>query len=113
MLQIWFANTKEGRDTELKNWYKKNKPLLEKHVPEGWKFVGLYGSTMGLGEYDMATIYQYEKFADLDRMREFKDPVDERLTAELLDFVLPGTLKSMVLREADDWLTTEPKKPEP
>jgi len=112
MLQIWYANVKEGRDTELKNWYTKNKPLLEKHVPEGWKFRGIYGAAMGLGDHDLAMIYEYEKFADLDKMREFKDPVDERLTGELMHFILPGSNKSVVLREADEWVTTEPRKPE-
>jgi hypothetical protein len=112
MLHVWNANVKEGRDTELKNWYKKNKPLLQKHVPEGWKFVGMYGATMGLGPHDLTMIYEFEKFSDMDKMRDFNDPVDERLTSELMDFLLPGSSQANVLREADDWRTTEPRKPE-
>ena len=112
MLHVWNANVKGGRDTELKNWYKKNKGLLQKHVPEGWKFVGMYGATMGLGSHDLTVIYEVGKFADYDKMREFKDPVDERLTAELMDFILPGSNQATVLRETDDWVTTDPKKPE-
>jgi hypothetical protein len=112
MYHIMSLNMKPGRDTEFKNWYKKNKENLAKYVPKGWKFVGVYGATMGLGKHDMTQIYEFKEFADLDRMRKYSHPVADRLNAEFMDFVLPGSFETMVLREADDWATMEPRKPQ-
>ncbi len=111
MYHIMSMNMKEGRDTEFKKWYKKNRADLAKYVPEGWNFVGIFGPTMGLGKHDVTQIYEFKEFADLDRMREYTHPVADRLNAEFMDFILPGNFETMVLREADDWVTIEPKKP--
>ncbi len=111
MLYINSLNMKSGRDTEFKNWYKKNRKDLAKYVPKGIKFVGIYGATMGLGRHDLTQIYEFDEFADLDSARKYTHPIADRLNEEFMDFVLPGNFETMVLREADDWVTIEPRKP--
>ena len=111
MLWINSLNMKAGRDTEFKKWYAKNKKDLAKYVPKGTKFIGIFGATMGLGKHDLTQIYEFNEFADFDRARKYTHPIADRLNEEFMDFVLPGNYETMVLREADDWMTIEPRKP--
>jgi hypothetical protein len=111
MLFLWSVNLKNGMEKKFQEWAKKNIESLAKHVPPHWKLWGVYGATFGLGPHDVTLIWAFDKWADLDAMREYSNDVSNRLDAEFTYFVLPGSGRAMVLREVAEWMVTEPRKP--
>jgi hypothetical protein len=111
MLYLVSANVKEGRHGEYIAWVKKNKKSIQDHVPPGWKYRGTYASVLGFGRYDVTDIWEIKKYGDFDTFRNWKDKVNLQLTAEQLDFFLPGAVEATLLRETSDVVLVEPKKP--
>ncbi len=111
MLFLWSLNLKDDMEKEFQEWAKKNVASLGKHVPPHWKLRGIYGATFGLGPRDVTVIWEFDRWADLDAMREYSNDVSDRLDAEFGYFVRGGSSRAMVLREVAEWRVTEPKKP--
>ncbi len=112
MLYIWGVNCEQGRDKELQDWYVKNKKILQKEVPKGVKFVGIFAPGMGIGSRDLYIVHEIGSYGDLDRIRDWQTPEAMRVWGELADFAAPGGGETMILREAGDWVIPPKKKPE-
>lgn len=110
MLLIWSANLEKGRDQEYKDFIVKNLETYGKRAPPGCTLKGVYGSTFNLGPWDVTWIWEFGKFADLDRVRDWSDPVIDNLAIEEFDFYVPGSANTMILREVKDWSLLPPKK---
>jgi hypothetical protein len=111
MLFLWSVNLRDGADKEFQEWVKKNKESLTRYLPPRWRLWGIYGATFGLGPRDVTVIYEFDKWADLDAMREYSNEVADRMDAEFYSFALPGSSRGVVLRDVAEWVVTEPKKP--
>jgi hypothetical protein len=111
MLYLVSTNLKEGRIGEYYAWVKKNKKKIQDHAPPGWKYKGTYGAVLGFGRYDVTDIWEIKKYGDFDTFRNWKDKVNLQLSAEQLDFFLPGAGRATLLREVSDVVFIEPKKP--
>jgi hypothetical protein len=110
MLLLWSGNLEKGRELEYKNFIAKNLASYKKRHPPGWTLRGVYGSTFYIGKYDVTWIWEFRKFADLDAAREYSDPVIDNLTIEELDFYVPGSGNTTILREVQEWSVLPPKK---
>jgi len=110
-LFLWSANLEKGRDLEYKKFIVKNLAAFKKHVPPGWKLRGVYGPTFYIGRYDVTWIWEFNRFSDLDVFRDFEDPVADKLAMEDMDFFVPGSFNSVILREVGDWNVLPPRKP--
>jgi len=83
---------KEGKFEEFQKWMKKNEgafaALLKK---SGQKYLGTYYYALGTGAQLHSigcVMYELSKYGDIDTSRTlFKDPEDERITRELVQFV--------------------------
>ncbi|OGS43033.1 MAG: hypothetical protein A3K76_01340 [Euryarchaeota archaeon RBG_13_57_23] len=104
MLYIWTAELKEGKEKEYKAWSLKNMAEYKKRAPTGWKLVGAYGTTMALAKFDVAWIWQFRKWSDVDAFFDLEDKVLDKLMDEENKFLLPGTTRGVVIREMEDWL---------
>jgi hypothetical protein len=111
MLYLTSYNLKDGRAGEYFAWVKKNRKNIQDHAPPGWKFRGIFGTVLGFGRYDVTEIWELEKYADFDTLRNWDDKVSLRLQAEAQDFMLPGANESILLREVSDVVVVEHKKP--
>jgi len=109
MLAMWTANLKEGKDKEYKEWVLRNLKLYKKNLPPGWTLRGVYGGS--LGPPDICWIWEFKKYADIDRAREFKNAVFDRVSAEETTFLLPGTARITLFTEVEKWLVQAPRKP--
>lgn len=110
MLFLWNANLEKGRESEFKEFIVKNIGTYRKHAPPGWTLKGVYGCSVNIGPYDVTWMWEFKKFADIDTAREYSDPVLDRLSVEEMDFYLPGSMNTMVLRDVADWSVLAPKK---
>jgi hypothetical protein len=110
MLLLWSANYEKGRDLEYKNFMAKNLATYKKRPPPGCVLKGVYGSTFNIGQYDVTWIWEFKKFADLDAVREYSDPVMEKLWIEEADFYVPGSMNTVILRDVGEWSVLPPKK---
>ena len=112
MLYIWTAKLKEGKEKEYKTWSMKNTAEYKKRAPAGWKLVGVYGTTMALAKFDIAWIWQFRRWKDVDTFYDLEDKVLDRLMDEENKFLLPGSARGVVIREMEDWLMpiTKPHK---
>ena len=104
MLHISVAKLKEEKEKQYKAWVLKNAGEYKKRAPQGWKLVGVYGTTMGLGNFDVLWIWQFKKWSDWDAMYSLEDKVVDKLMQEENKFYLPGTVRAVVVREMEDWL---------
>ena len=104
MLYVWSGNLKEGKEKEYKEWVLKEYiDLMKKHADPGWKFRGIYGPSMSLGTRDVTEIWEFDKFADMDKVISNEDPVVNRLLSESISFFQPGSCRGHVLRDVKDW----------
>jgi len=78
--------------------------------PRAWKYKGTYGAVLGFGKYDMTHIWEIKDYGDFDKLRNHKDPVFDRRTAESIGFYIPGFGQAQLLREISDVVIVEPKK---
>jgi hypothetical protein len=99
MLLIWSANLKEGMDIPYKKWALKNIGEMKKRLPRGWKLYGGFGAAMSLAPRDVYWIWEFNRYKDFDKM-----------SAEENRFLVPGSIKSMVLRNITDWYEPVTKK---
>jgi len=112
MLALWSANLEKGRDAEYKNWVLKHvDEFKEFYAPHGWKLKGVYGSTVGLGRYDVTWVWEFSKFGDIDAIYRLSDPKMDRLQDEENDFYVPGSINTIILRELRDWNVSTRAKP--
>ena len=109
MLYIYTAKLKEGKAKQYKAWALKNTEELKRRHGQGWKLVGAYGS-MGLSDFDVAWIWQFNRWSDWDTYYDLDDKALERLLEEEDKFLLPGTGRTVVIREMEDWLMPITKK---
>jgi hypothetical protein len=112
MLLLWSFDLEKGKEMEYKEFMKKNMDNYKEHKVPGWKLVGVFGSTFGIGRRDVTWIWEFSKFADMDVAREFSDPVLDDLSIEEADFMLPGSYEVAILREVVDWSVLPAKKKE-
>jgi len=110
VLFIWSANLEKGRDLEYKKFITKNLNTYKKHMPPGWTLKGIYGAAFNIGPGDVTWIWEMNKYADLDRAREYSDPVLDKLLSDEMDFYVPGSGATAILREVKDWVLVPPKK---
>lgn len=110
MLLVWSANLKEGMDIPYKKWALKNIGEMRKRVPKGWRLVGGYGASMNLAPRDVVWIWEFNRYKDLDDLYDLVDPVLDRMTGEEAKFLIPGSIRSMVLRNITDWYEPVTKK---
>jgi len=110
MLYMTSGNLKEGMYGEYQTWVKKNAKLVQQHAPKGWRYKGTYGAVLGFGKDDVTDIWEIKDYGDFDKLRNHKDPVFDRLTAESMGFFMPGSGHSQLLREMSDVVIVEPKK---
>jgi len=104
MMYVWSGNLKEGKEKEYKEWVLKEYiDQMKEHALPGWTFKGIYGPSMFLGSRDVTEIWEFEKFADLDKVVESTDPVVNRLLDESFEFFQPGSCRGHVLRDIKDW----------
>lgn len=111
MLWLNFGNVKEGRQKDFQSWTKKNENMIQKHAPSGWVYRGTFGTVLGFGRYDTATIWEISNYRDFDTLRDHDDETFERLMEDWQEFFLPGASEAVLLREIGDVKITEPKKP--
>jgi hypothetical protein len=104
MMYVWSGNLKDGKEKEYKDWVMKEYiDQMKKHADPSFKFLGIYGPAMSLGSRDVTEIWEFEKFADLDKVAENTDPVVNRLLSQSLEFFQPGSCRAHVLRDVKDW----------
>ena len=103
MLFLWSANLEKGRDKEYQRWVAKNVDTYKKHAVKGLKLIGVYGTSMNIGRYDVTWIWEFNKYSQLDDVFEQDDPVVNRLSKEEMDFYVPGSMNTTVLRAVKDW----------
>jgi len=103
MLFLWSANLEKGRDKEYQRWIAKNLDTYKKHVVKGIKILGVYGTSMNIGRYDVTWIYEFDKYRRLDDAFEQDDPVVNKLMKEEYDFYVPGSMRTTVLRAVKEW----------
>ena len=104
MLGLGRANLEKGRDEEYAKW-------ILKHIDEyrrlcashGWYLKGVYRSGFGIGEYDVTWVWEFRKYADIDAFYNIKDPKLDKLMEEEMDFYLPGTSDTIILKEIKAW----------
>lgn len=111
MLYLMSYNLKEGRVGEYIAWAKKNKKSMQDHAPPGWKYRGTYGAVLGFGRHDVTEIWEIKNYGDFDTFRNWKDKISLRLSAEAMDFTMPGPGEATLLREVGDLVFVEPEKP--
>ena len=110
MLLVWSANLKEGMDIPYKKWAMKNIGEMKRRIPKGWKLVGGYGAAMNLGPRDVVWIWEFNRYKDMDDLFDLVDPVLDKMSAEENKFLLPGSIRSMILRNITDWYEPVTKK---
>ena len=103
-MYIATGKLKEGKEKQYKAWCLKNAGEYKKRVPQGWKLVGVYGSTMNLADFDVEWIWQFKRWSDWDAFFALDDKVVDKLLEEENKFYLPGTVRAVVIREMEDWL---------
>jgi len=111
MLYLTGANLKEGVLAEYVAWMKKNKKQIKEHAPPGWTYRGTYMSVLGFGRYHVYEMWELKKYGDFDVARNWKDKVSDRLAAEGASFFIQNEGEAMLLRDFDDVVFIEPKKP--
>ena len=105
MMYVWSGNLKEGKKKEYKEWVLKEYiDPMKKHAVPGWTFKGIYGPSMDLGSRDVTEIWEFEKFADIDKVVESTDPIVNRLLDKSYEFFQPGSCRAHILRDVKDWL---------
>jgi hypothetical protein len=109
MLAIYTANLEKGKEKEYKEWAAKNLKEYRKNLPRGWKLLGVYGGSVS--PPDVCWIYEFDKYADVDRMVEYDNEVVNRVDAENSHFVLPGTSRVTFFREVEEWHVRPPRQP--
>jgi len=103
MLLLWSANLEKGRDKEYQRWLAKNVDTYKKHAVKGCKLLGVYGTSMNIGRHDITWMWEINKYGTLDDVLEQDDPVVNRLSKEEMDFYVPGSMHTTVLRPVKDW----------
>jgi hypothetical protein len=111
MLYLMSYNLKDGRDCEYVAWVKKNKKSIQDHAPPGWKYRGTYGTVLGFGRFGFTDIWEMMTYGDFDTLRNWEDKIFIRLSAEQMDFFLPGPVESTLLGDVSDVVFLEHKKP--
>jgi hypothetical protein len=94
---------KEGKFEEFQKWVKKNEPAFAALAKKsGQKYLGTYYYAMGTGaQLHSAGCFMYElsKYGDIDKaLTMFKDPEDERITREVLQFLDSMPTPTLLLR---------------
>ncbi len=112
MLAIWSVNLDRGRNKEYKKWVVRNISTLQRYYePLGWHIRGVYTSPAYLSRYDVTWIWEFEKYADIDRIEDSSDPEIERLQDEENRFYVPGTAHTEILAEVEIGRgTTRPRR---
>ena len=110
---MWLAsgNLKEGRVKEYIAWLNKNEKLLKEHAPKGMNYHGTYMYVLGFGRFDVMTAWEMKDYGDFDTFRNWDDEVWDRLAAEQQDFFIQSMGEAVLLRDINDVVLVEPKKP--
>ncbi len=100
---------KEGKTEEFQKWIRKNeKAFAALMAKSGMKYRGTYYYALGTGAHVNATgcvLSELSKYGDIDAsLKTFKDPEDERITRESLDFVVSMPASSLLLRPIGEGL---------
>jgi hypothetical protein len=103
MLYLWNANLEKGRDKEFQRWVAKNIETYKKHAVKGLNLVGVYGTSMSFGRYDVTWIWELDSYRRLDDAFDQDDPVLNRLVKQEFDFYVPGSMRATMLRAVKDW----------
>jgi len=99
MLYVWRGNLKEGKQDEYEKWVSNEYiDQMKKRAAPGWKFVGIYITSMSLGSTDVTEIWEFKKYADLDKIRIW-DPVVTKLIRKSFSFFQQGSDRAQILRE--------------
>ena len=96
---------KEGKFEEFQSWIKKNEKAYAALLAKwGMKYQGTYYYALGTGAHVNAlgcVMYELSKYGDMDaglKKKELKNPEDERLTRESLDFMVSTPSSKLLLR---------------
>ena len=108
-MYIYTAKLKEGKEKQYKAWSLRNTEELKRRHGKGWKLVDAY-RTVGLSDFDVAWIWQFNRWSDWDAFYDLEDKVLNKLMEEESKFFLPGTGRAVVIREMEDWLMPITKK---
>jgi hypothetical protein len=94
---------KEGKFEEFQKWVKKNEPTFASLAKKsGHKYLGTYYYALGTGasmHSHGCFMYELSKYGDIDQSRTlFKDPENERLDKEAMEFLEYTPTPVMFLR---------------
>jgi hypothetical protein len=100
---------KEGKYKLFQDWVARNKANFVKlGKKSGWKYLGVYYYAMGTGATERADgcfMYEISKYADIDSSRgTFKDPLDEKITREVIKLLMNEPTSTLILRPQSDLL---------
>jgi len=109
LLLIDNFRVKEGKYKEFQDWVARNKANMVKlSKKSGSKFLGVYYYALGTGapvRADGCFMYEISKYADIDTSRgTFKDPLDEKLSREIVKLLMNEPAPTLILRPQSDLL---------
>ena len=74
-----------NRSTEFRAWLLENEAAFAEGLPEGWTYLGTWGTVHQLGRYDFETRYELDDYAALGA--GFGSETKQRLLLEWMEFV--------------------------
>jgi len=109
LLVIENFRVKEGKFKEFQDWVAKSRANHTKLLKKfGAKYLGIYYYCLGTGaavKADGCFMYEISKYADIDASREmFKDPLDEKLSREVMKLLMNEPTPTLIIRPQSDAL---------
>jgi hypothetical protein len=99
---VFRCHIKPGKQSEF------NKFILAKEYENngeapGWKYLGSYFTSFGIGVYDFEYRFEIENFASIDAWRDVPDAAWKRIYYEIMEFVDESRpTETTFLREASE-----------
>jgi hypothetical protein len=74
-----------GKANAMKAWLEENEATYAENAPEGWTYLGTWGTVRAFGEYDFETRWELEDYATLGE--GWGNETFQRLQQEWLEFI--------------------------